>query len=143
MDSSSLRRWCQSSVPNCRSEALRGLLRRAAQWDLPCQGYARKLRRWQPEVVLRCMEAASAAAAYALACRDICLPSLVEVAPVLEENDHDLGGLSAPRQATPNTKETSKTVEKISAKVFPCQPNKFVTSSNISCPLSDEGENEM
>ena len=53
------------------------------------------------------------------------------------------GGLSAPPQATPNTEETFKTVKKIYAKVLLWQLNRFITSSHISCPLSDEGENEM
>ena len=47
LDSSSVRRLCSSSVPERREEALREVLRRAAQWDLPCQEYARRLRRWQ------------------------------------------------------------------------------------------------
>ena len=75
LDSSSVRRLCRSSVPERREEALREVLRRAAQWDLPCQEYARRLRRWQPEVMLRCLEAAPETFVYGPVCREFCLPA--------------------------------------------------------------------
>ena len=75
LDSSSVRRLCSSSVPERREEALREVLRRAAQWDLPCQEYARRLRRWQPEVMLRCLEAAPETFVYGPVCGEFCLPA--------------------------------------------------------------------
>ena len=75
LDSSSLRRLCSSSVPERREEVLRDVLRRVAQWDLPCQEYARRLRRWQPEVMLRCLEAAPETFVYGPVCREFCPPA--------------------------------------------------------------------
>ena len=73
LDSSSVRRLCSSSVPERQGEALREVLRRPAQSDLPCQEYARRLRRSQPEVMLRCLEAAPETFVYGPVCRAFCL----------------------------------------------------------------------
>ena len=75
--SSSVRRLCSSSVPERREEALREVLRRAAQWDMECQDYARKLRVWQPQNVLRCLEGEPRAVGFVPPCREFCVPSFM------------------------------------------------------------------
>ena len=77
LDSSSVRRLCSSSVPERREEALREVLRRAAQWDMECQDYARKLRVWQPQNVLRCLEGEPRAVGFVPPCREFCVPSFM------------------------------------------------------------------
>ena len=84
LDSSSVRRLCSSSVPERREEALREVLRRAAQWDMECQDYARKLRVWQPQNVLRCLEGEPRAVGFVPPCREFCVPSFMPDT-VLEE----------------------------------------------------------
>ena len=77
LDSSSVRRLCSSSVPERREEALREVLRRAAQWDMECEDYARKLRVWQPQNVLRCVEGEPRAVGFVPPCHEFCVPSFM------------------------------------------------------------------
>ena len=77
LDSSSVRRLCSSSLPERREEALREVLRRAAQWDMECQDYARKLRVWQPQNVLRCLEGEPRAVGFVPPCREFCVPAFM------------------------------------------------------------------
>ena len=64
LDSSSVRRLCSSSVPEQREEALREVLRR-------------KLRVWQPQNVLRCLEGEPRAVGFVPPCREFCVPSFM------------------------------------------------------------------
>ena len=75
LDSSSVRRLCSLSLPERREEALREVVRRAAQWDKECQDYARKLRAWEPQNVLRCLEGEPPAVGFVPPSRELCLPS--------------------------------------------------------------------
>ena len=77
LDSSSVGWLCSSSLPEQREEALREVLRRAAQWDMECQDYARKLRVWQPQNVLRCLEGEPRAVGFVPPCREFCVPSFM------------------------------------------------------------------
>ena len=94
LDSSSVRRLCSSSVPERREEALCEVLRRAAQWDMECQDYARKLRVWQPQNVLRCLEGEPRAVGFVPPCREFCVPSFIPDT-VLEDNLVAVNGSSS------------------------------------------------
>ena len=77
LDSSSVRRLCSLSVPERQEEALREVLHRAAQSDMECQDYARKLRVWQPQNVLRCPEGEPRAVGFVPPCREYFVPSFM------------------------------------------------------------------
>ena len=77
LDSFSVRGLCSSSGPERQEEALRKVLCRAAQWDIKCQDYARKLRVWQPQNVLRCLEGEPRAVGFVPPCREFCVPSFM------------------------------------------------------------------
>ena len=77
LDSSSVRRLCSSSVSERREEALREVIRCAAQWDMGCQDYARELRVWKPQNVLRCPEGEPRAVGFVPPCREFCVPSFM------------------------------------------------------------------
>ena len=77
LDSSSVRRLCSLSVPEQREKAPRDVLRCAAQWDMECQDYARKVRVWQPQNVLRCLEGEPRAVGFVPPCREFCVPSFM------------------------------------------------------------------